>query len=60
MFASVSLRLCHSDIGDKKLAQTDISKSYFNIIFQTETTAVRGICFLLTNTKDHKNLARNQ
>ena len=52
-------RLCHSDIGEKK-AKAGISKSYFDITFQTETTATRGFFSRLTNKKDLKNLLRNQ
>ena len=46
MAAPKSQRLCHSDIGDKKKAKTDILKSYFDMTFQTETTAVCVVCFL--------------
>ena len=38
-----------------KKAKTDILKSYFDITFQTETTTVRGVCFLLDK---HKRLQK--
>ena len=34
-----------TQISEIKKAKTDISKSYFDVMFQTETTAVRGVCF---------------
>ena len=44
MFASESWKL--SQILEIRQAKTDILRSYFNMTFQTENTAVRGVCFL--------------
>ena len=44
-----------TQISEIKKAKTDISKSYFDITFQTETTAVRGVCF---SPDKHKRLQK--
>ena len=44
-----------TQISETKIAKTDISKSYFDMMFQTETTAVRGVCF---SPDKHKRLQK--
>lgn len=45
-----------TQISEIKKPKTDISKSYFDVTFQTETTTVHGVCF---SPDTHKRLQKS-